>query len=302
MDSNQNFNSPPPANSNPNSNFKNINPIIISQNKELVTELKLRGFSKHTQKMYSLYLKQFLEFCEEERTEITTITQEDIKLYLAHKLEKKINPRTIGLIKAALLFYYNELHKKNFEIKTPKFQKKTPQVLSKEELKELFSHIKNSKHKLMLQIYYAAGLRLSEVINLKMKDIGFTDKTIWVREGKGGKDRMSILPQFLVDELHMYCSTLHKDKNDFIFTNNKGDPFSPRMIQKILEQAKEKVSFNKDIHIHTLRHSFATHLLEDGVDIRIIQELLGHSDLSTTQIYTKIANEQLKKIKSPLES
>ncbi|MCH8519766.1 MAG: tyrosine-type recombinase/integrase [Nanoarchaeota archaeon] len=280
---------------------KSINPLIISQNKELITELKLRGFSKHTQKMYSLYFKQFLEFCEEEGTQINSISQEDVKLYLAHKLEQGINPRTIGLIKAALLFYFNELKKLNFEIKTPKFQRKTPQVLTKEELRELFSKITNTKHKLMLQLYYAAGLRLSEVINLKMKDIGFNDKTIWVRDGKGGKDRMSILPQFLIDELKEFCEKNTLDKNNFIFTNIKGDPYSSRMVQKILERVKDKVSFNKDIHIHTLRHSFATHLLEDGVDIRIIQELLGHSDLSTTQIYTKIANEQLKKIKSPLE-
>ncbi|MFP4401958.1 MAG: site-specific tyrosine recombinase/integron integrase [Candidatus Nanoarchaeia archaeon] len=278
-----------------------LNPQIAQFNKELITELKLRGFSTHTQKMYSLYFKQFLQFCVDEGVELSTISQEDMKLYLAHKLEQGINPRTIGLIKAALLFYYNELKKQNFEIKTPKFQRKTPQVLTKDELKELFSNITNKKHKLILQLYYAAGLRLSEVINLKMKDIGFNDKTIWVRDGKGGKDRMSILPQFLIDELKHYCATLHRDKNDFVFVNSKGNPFSPRMIQKILERAKENVSFNKDIHIHTLRHSFATHLLEDGVDIRIIQELLGHSDLSTTQIYTKIANEQLKKIKSPLE-
>lgn len=278
-----------------------MNDEIALKLKELRTELKLRGFSQYTQKMYSLYFRQFLEYCVEEEISIETTSQEDIKLFLAYKLENGLNSRTIGLIRASLLFYYNEMKSNKFEIKTPKFQRKTPVVLTKEEIQELFSKIINVKHKIMLQLYYAAGLRLSEVINLRMKDLGFNDKTIWVRDGKGGKDRMSILPQFLVDELQEYCSITHKDKNDFIFVNNKGNPFSPRMIQKILERAKEKVSFNKDIHIHTLRHSFATHLLEDGVDIRMIQELLGHSDLSTTQIYTKIANEQLKKIKSPLE-
>ena len=153
----------------------------------------------------------------------------------------------------------------------------------------------------MLQMYYASGLRLSEVINLRVKDIEFSQNSLWVRDGKGGKDRITILPQFLSKELEEYCINCGRDKNDFIFVNKEGNPFSSRMIQKILEQVKPKLSFHKDVHIHTLRHSFATHLLEAGEDIRLIQELLGHADLSTTQIYTKVANEQLRRIKSPLD-
>ena len=287
---NQNLNSAQPSSS----EFSN-------QLVEFKTELKLRGFSQYTQKMYTLYMKQFIKYCSEESIQQHEILEQTIKLFLAQKLESGISPRTLGLVKAALLFYYNDMKKKGFEIKTPKFQKKTPTVLTKDEIKEVFSKIKNSKHKLMLQLYYASGLRLSEVINLKVKDIEFNQNSLWIRDGKGGKDRMSILPQFLANELEEYCINSGRLKDDFIFVNNKGNPFSSRMIQKILEQVKPKVSFHKDIHIHTLRHSFATHLLEAGEDIRLIQELLGHADLSTTQIYTKVANEQLRKVKSPLE-
>jgi len=272
-----------------------------TQISEFRTELKLRGFSVHTQKMYVLYFKQFLEFIESETILFNEINENVLKLFLASKLEGGISPRTLGLVKASLLFYFNDMKKMSFEIKTPKFQKKTPTVLTKEEVKEIFEKITNFKHKLMLQLYYASGLRLSEVINLRVKDIEFSQNSLWVRDGKGGKDRITILPQFLSKELEEYCVNSGRDKNDFIFVNKQGNPFSSRMIQKILEQVKPKLSFHKDVHIHTLRHSFATHLLEAGEDIRMIQELLGHADLSTTQIYTKVANEQLRRIKSPLE-
>ncbi len=272
-----------------------------NQISEFRTELKLRGFSLHTQKMYVLYFKQLLEYIVEENINFENINESIVKLFLAQKLEQGISPRTLGLVKASLLFYFNDMKKKSFEIKTPKFQKKTPTVLTKDEVKEIFEKIINFKHKLMLQMYYASGLRLSEVINLRVKDIEFSQNSLWVRDGKGGKDRITILPQFLSKELEEYCINCGRDKNDFIFVNKEGNPFSSRMIQKILEQVKPKLSFHKDVHIHTLRHSFATHLLEAGEDIRLIQELLGHADLSTTQIYTKVANEQLRRIKSPLD-
>jgi len=110
---------------------------------------------------------------------------------------------------------------------------------------------------------------------------------------------MTIISQKLCEEIHRYAQ--YKKENDFIFTNSKGDPLSPRAVQSILEKAREKAGISSDVHVHTLRHSFATHLLEAGVDIRKIQELLGHSDLSTTQIYTKVSNEELKKVQSPLD-
>ena len=146
---------------------------------------------------------------------------------------------------------------------------------------------------------YSSGFRLSELINLKVKDIDFNEGVGWVRKGKGSKDRMVIVSKTLLKELKKFVKD--KDKNEYIFTNNKNKPFSPRNIQLILKKAQRKSNIGKNIHPHMLRHSFATHLLEDGVDIRKIQELLGHSDLSTTQIYTKVSTKELKKVKSPLD-
>ena len=265
--------------------------------KKIEVELKLRGFSNQTSKMYLFYNRQFLIFSKKD---IDEITEEDIKSYLVEKLtEDNLTAKSISLIKSALMFFYNEILNKKFEIKTPKIKKTTPVVLTKEEVKKLFEVVINSQYKLMLELYYSSGLRLSEVIHLKKRDLDFEQNVIWIRNGKGGKDRMSILSKSVSKELKKFCES--KKNENFVFTNRKGNPYNPRTIQLAIKKAKEKAGIEKDIHIHSLRHSFATHLLEDGVDIRKIQELLGHSSLETTQIYTKISNQQLKNIKSPLD-
>ena len=265
---------------------------------QIEIEIKLRGFSPATVKMYRLYNKQFLERYKIEDT--SKITELEIKQYLADKLTNEgLNAKTIALIKASLLFYYNEILGNKFEIKTPKFKKSTPVVLTKDEIETLIFAVSNKQHSLILKLYYSSGLRLSEAINLKMKDIDFSENILWVRDGKGGKDRMTILSKSLAEQLKEFAQ--YRDHNQYIFINKFGNPFNPRTIQKAMEKAKLEAGIHKDAHIHTLRHSFATHLLEAGVDIRKIQELLGHADLSTTQIYTKVSNEELKKIKSPLD-
>lgn len=270
-----------------------LDPIL----KKIEIEIKLRGFSNQTAKMYILYNKQFLL---KYNLEPSKVTQDDIKLYLAEKItQENLTAKSISLIKAALLFYYNEILKNKFDIKTPKIKKTTPVVLTKDEINTLFNSIYNHQHKMILKIYYSSGLRLSEAINLRKKDLDFIENILWVRNGKGGKDRMTILSKTLSKELEEFCK--FKTKNDFVFVNKKQDPLNPRTIQMAMQKAKEKSGIEKDVHVHTLRHSFATHLLEAGVDIRKIQELLGHADLSTTQIYTSISNEELKRVISPLD-
>ena len=261
-------------------------------------EAKLDGIV-HTKKDEKALVQRYYPL-EKIGKEPKDVEESDIKLFLAEKLtEENLSSKSIALIKAALMFYYNEMLKNKFEIKTPKIKKSTPVVLTKDEIKKLFRTILNKKHKLILQLYYSSGLRLSEAIKLRKKDLDFNENVVWIRDGKGGKDRMSILSEKLAKDLKIFCE--FKEKDSFIFTNKKGDPLSPRTIQFALEKAKIKSNIHKDIHVHTLRHSFATHLLEAGIDIRKIQELLGHSDLSTTQIYTKVSSEELKKVKSPLD-
>jgi integrase/recombinase XerD len=144
---------------------------------------------------------------------------------------------------------------------------------------------------------YSAGLRVSELVNLKVQDINFLEKTGWVRKGKGSKDRLFAISESLAKELEEF---LQGRGNTFLFS--KDSPLTTRNIQKIISGMKRRAGLNKKITPHTLRHSFATHLLEQGTDIRVIQTLLGHSSLNTTQVYTHISSEQIKKVKNPLDS
>ena len=147
---------------------------------------------------------------------------------------------------------------------------------------------------------YACGFRVSELVNLKVKDLNFEEKIGNVRQGKGKKDRVFNIPEFLLENLKEQVELQDKTNQEYLFTGPKGR-LSSRNLQKIIQKASRRAEINKEVHCHTLRHSFATHLLENGTDIRKIQELLGHSDLSTTQIYTHISREELKKIKSPID-
>ncbi len=262
---------------------------------QLETELRLRGSSKETIKTYKFYNKQFLDFIKKNPNDVI---EEDIKKYLSNLLSNGASNSTIALVKSALLFFYSEILGKKIEIKTPKIAKKAPVVLTKEEIKRLLEVTENKKHKLLISLLYSTGMRLSECINLKIKDLELSESVIWVRKGKGSKDRMVLISKRLAQELKKYL----KDNNpeDFVFKGRNGC-FSKRNVQKIVTNAAKKAGISKKVSPHTLRHTFATHLLESGVDIRKIQVLLGHSNLSTTQIYTSVSKAELKKIKNPFD-
>ena len=180
----------------------------------------------------------------------------------------------------------------------PKKKKTLPKVLSKEEINLIINNIKNSKHKLMIEILYSSGLRLSELINLKREDINLNENTIRINQAKGKKDRLTILSQKVKKELQIYLvKTEFKTKN--LFETNRNKKYTKKSIQEILKKAS--IIISKHITPHQLRHSFATHLLESGTDIRYIQRLLGHSKLETTSIYTYVAKNKLENIKSPYD-
>lgn len=267
---------------------------------KLEVELKLRGFSPHTVRAYLRYNKQFLEFIKKQPE---SIKNDDIKLFLSHQLsDKKLSSNSLNLIRAALLFFYNQILEINItKIKTPKIEKTLPTVLTKKEVLNLFKATNNFKSRLILKLLYSSGLRVSELTMLRYEDIHFDEKTGLVRQGKGKKDRVFILSQEVINDLKTFQTKQNKDKG-YIFTNNKNLPISTRNIQKLIKNSAKKANINKNVTPHKLRHSFATHLLEAGTDIRMIQELLGHSNLQTTQIYTHISREQIKKIKNPLDN
>jgi integrase/recombinase XerD len=275
-------------------------PIEISVPlKRLETELKLRGFSKQTSRMYLFYNRKFLEFNKKNPDEIV---DDDIKEFLAYKMsDDSVSNSSVSLIKASLKFFYTEMLGKNMSlIKTPKATKRLPVVLSREEIKTLLDNTQNIKHKLLIELLYSTGLRLSECINLQYSNLDMNEGIGWVRQGKGAKDRIFIVSELFRKDLLSYMEKTSANKKGFIFSVN-GRKMSPRGLQHAIKVSAQRAGIEKKVHVHTLRHSFATHLLENGVDIRKIQKLLGHSNLQTTEIYTQVSSDEIKKIKSPLD-
>lgn len=266
---------------------------------KLETELKLRGLSENTVKAYVKHNKRFLEFIGKRPEEIG---EDDVKSYLGELVSKNISRRSVALIRSAVLFFCNEVMGKRISnIKTPKIEKSLPVVLSKEEIKNLINSITHTKSKLIIELLYGAGLRISECLNLKVEDIEINQGIGWVRHGKGGKDRMFIIPEQTKENLLKYIES-KKLSSGYIFNSKKNRPLTQRNVQIIIKKAAKRAGINKQVTPHKLRHSFATHLRESGTDLRLIQELLGHSNLQTTQIYTYVSSEEKKKVKSPLDN
>jgi len=267
--------------------------------KRIETELKISKNSSHTIRNYLQANSKLLDFSKKLPEEITI---EDVKNFVAENLTEKSSSSEI-LFLAAIKYAYESIFNKNptENIKRPKKESKIPVVLSKDEIKKLLDSITNKKSKLMISLIYACGLRVSELINLKPQDFDFPGKTIHIKQAKGKKDRIANIPEFLSKSLQSLSNFQKQNNQEYLFTGPKGK-LSSRNLQKIVKKAAKKAGIEKDIHVHTLRHSFATHLLESGTDIRYIQELLGHSSLSTTQLYTHISQEQLRKVKSPLDN
>jgi len=264
--------------------------------KNLETEIKITKLSKYTLRNYMDCNKKFLNYINKNPDEIE---QRDLKDYLASELNDQSSSSTIVFL-SAIKFAFSSLLNKDptYGIKRPKNDKKIPVVLTKEEIQKLFGAIKNLKSKLILQLLYSSGLRVSEIVNLKKTDLDFKENIGWVREGKGKKDRIFIISNKLSTKLEKF-SDKNKEWN-YLFSMKK--PLTTRNLQKIVKYAGKKAGIEKNIHPHALRHSFATHLLENGTDIRKIQVLLGHSSLTTTQIYAHVSAKEIKKINSPMDS
>lgn len=273
--------------------------IVDERFRKLITEMKLRGFSPQTVKMYLFYNQKLVDYIKKEPVDIT---EENIKDFLAYKYsDDSVSSATIALIKAALKFFYTEILGKSIsQIKTPKRSKKLPVVLSQTEIKNLIDMTDNFKHRLIIELLYSTGLRLSECINLKYSDLDLNENIGWVRMGKGSKDRIFIISETFKKDLLDYKEKNASNGKGYIFLVN-GKKMTYRGIQHAIKVSAARAGIEKPVHVHTLRHSFATHLLENGVDIRKIQKLLGHSNLQTTQIYTQVSSEEIKKIKSPLD-
>jgi len=261
-------------------------------------EIKRRDYSPFTAKNYLMCLRKYFDF---KKRGFDHMNAENIKEFLTYKQNLGAAPQTLNLYLNAIKFFYREIihTKRHINVKFAKRNKRLPVVLTRDEISNILESIKNPKHKLMVALAYGSGLRVSEVVKLKLRDINLSEKLIHIKYSKGKKDRITILPESLCDQLEVIL--LSKHKNDYVFESIRGGKLSTRALQAVLENALKNLGMTKPATFHSLRHSFATHLIEDGVDIRYVQELLGHSKIQTTQIYTQVTNLNIQKLHSPLK-
>jgi site-specific recombinase XerD len=267
-----------------------------------INKLKILRYSENTIRNYSSAIKEFIYFLNGK--ELGQVETSDIEKYLLYLVEKrKISVSYHNVSLGAIKFLFEQVldkHSVAEGIKRPRSEKTLPEVLSEDEVGRLFESITNFKHKCIILTIYSAGLRLSEVVNLKVKDVDSKRMKIFIKGGKGRKDRYTVLSSELLKKLRQYYK-LEKPVI-WLFEGATGGQYSTISVQSIMRDAVMKAGIKKHATVHTLRHSFATHLMESGTDIRYIQNLLGHSSIRTTQIYTHITTCGLEQIRSPLDN
>jgi integrase/recombinase XerD len=264
--------------------------------------LNSKRYSPNTIKTYTEALKSFFLFFKEKP--ISEITNDDViyfntKFILQNKLSSSYQNQIVNTIK----LYFTTILDTKIEIDKihrPRREKVLPNVLSKEEIKQILNAHANLKHKTMLSLIYSCGLRRSELINLKPADIDSKRGIIIIRQSKGKKDRIAPLSPKILEMLREYYIG-YKPKLWLFEGQNAGEQYSEYSLQSVLKQALKKVGNKKPVTLHWLRHSYATHLLESGTDLRYIQELLGHNSSKTTEIYTHVSTKSLQQIKSPFD-
>lgn len=258
--------------------------------------IRLKNFSSSTRKSYLSCLEKYFNQC----SDIRYPNQEHIKNYILNLQNNGATASTTNIYLQAIKFYFSNVLRISIKLQIPlaKRPRKLPVVLNRIEIKKLLENIPNIKHRLLVSLSYGAGLRVSEAVSLRVRDIDFQEKVISIRGAKGQKDRISLLSDQISDDLAIHLSG--KSGLDYVFASERGGKLTKRTAQKIFENALKNAEIIKPASFHSLRHSFATHLLENGVDVRYVQALLGHSNIRTTQIYTQVTNPVLKCILSPL--
>lgn len=268
----------------------------------LEEQLTLKAYSDSTKRTYMLEFAQLLYILKDHPVE--NLTPDRLRSYFLYYIKEK-SPKESALnshINAIKFYFEQVLHRPKFffDIPRPKKPQTLPKLLTKSEVKKMLDVTENLKHRVILKLCYGMGLRVSEIVNLKITDIDSENMLVRIEHGKGKKDRMTVLPASILEELRNYYRE-YKPKN-YLFEGQFGEQYSVRSVQNVFKHAMKKAKINKTIGVHGLRHSFATHLLETGTDIRYIQELLGHNNIKTTQIYTHVTNKYKKQIKSPLDN
>jgi len=265
----------------------------------LARELKRRRYSQRTIETYIGCLERFLKWCEKP---VNEITKKDVREWIEHHDEKGNSGNTMNVNLMALKFYFEEIlgRKMWINIKYSKIPRRIQRVLTKEEVGKLIKAVKNPKHRLMIALMYSAGLRVSEAINLKIKDLVLDKNYGFIRQGKGGKDRLFIISERLENALNLLVKDRNKD--EYLFLTNRRGKYHIRSLQQIVKKAAKKsgIESYKEIHCHTLRHSFATHLIEQGDSVSDVQAMLGHKSPETSMNYIHKSGQMIR-IKSPFD-
>ncbi|TNF50261.1 MAG: integrase [Bacteroidetes bacterium] len=260
-----------------------------------------KRYSESTVRVYSDAMRVYLRFHYDK--EIEELTNQDLirfnnEYILAQGLSRSFQNQVVNAIR----LFYRKVRNHSMELdqmERPKNGHYLPVIFSVSEVEKLFSVTENLKHRLMLMMIYSSGLRRGELLRMEIRDIDSDRMVIHVREAKGFKDRIVPLSSFLLDELRAYYRTYRPKK--YLFEGLSGDQYSERSLQHVFRAAVQKAGIKKECRLHTLRHSYATHLLESGVNLRYIQELLGHKSPKTTEIYTHVSSEGIRKVESPLD-
>jgi len=268
--------------------------------KQFNQTIEISCYSQSTIKSYKFHIKKFLQYYHND------LKQENIEKHLYYlKTEKNYSPESLNLARASLIYFFNKILKKPITIEIPKIKRKKslPRPIERETIIKLIQNTYNLKHRTLIELVYSSGIRPFEAIKVKWNDIDFINKTIRINLGKGKKDRISILSDFVIPHL-IDLKESKPNNNDFVFFSQArpNTHISKKTFQKILENTSKKAKLDFIVTPYQLRHSFATHSLEDGTDIRHIQELMGHSSTKTTEIYTRVTKKKLSQIRSPLDN
>ncbi len=281
--------------------FQSPEEVRLAALEQMRRKLKLKNYSPSTIKTYTEQFKLFLQFFPESNPQ--ELDEDEILHYMMHLIEnKKLSVSAQNQAINAIKFFYEKVLKQDrkvYDLERPMKEKKLPEVLSQEEVMAIFEATGNLKHRTMLMILYASGLRRSELLNLRIGDVDFYRNIVLVRGGKGRKDRHSVMAQSLMPAVEQY---LEEYKPKFwMFEGTTGEQYSAASLQQVLKRAVYKAGLRKNVRLHMLRHSFATHLLESGTSTRYIQVLLGHDSPKTTEIYAQVTRFGLDKVMSPLD-
>ena len=279
-----------------------IHPVNYAALERMRETLLLKGYSPHTINTYCVEFAQLLYLLKD--VPVDTLTPERLRSYILFCITTlKQSENAIHSRLNAIKFYFEQVLRREkmfFEgIPRPKKKSQLPKVISKEDIAKLFTCVTNPKHKLMLQLCYGMGLRVSEIVGLKITGIDSRRMLVHLEGAKGKQDRYVTLPTSILESLRNYYRA-YRPKT-YLFEGQEGGQYSIRSVQAVFKEAMKKAKINKAVGIHGLRHSYATHLLDGGTDMVFIQKLLGHKDIKTTEIYAKVSNRHLGNIRSPLD-